>query len=172
MPWRRLLLTITMLTVCIIYVWSWKWKLNMFKYLNSLVCFLPRHRRVWICQQFSILSSSTASCLSWVPEKGTVGASGDLAPLSHLALGLIGEGKMWSPKSGWAEAKFVCILNFFFEKLNYYMKKFSLNRMLSVRSHIRKQLASRHLKCPYLRCTCLSACVYRFYCSSNLNCVI
>ncbi len=30
-----------------------------------------------------------------VPEQGTVGASGDLAPLSHLALGLIGEGEMW-----------------------------------------------------------------------------
>ncbi|KAL8603486.1 hypothetical protein ACOMHN_038627 [Nucella lapillus] len=48
-----------------------------------------------------------ASCLPWVPEKGTVGASGDLAPLAHLALGMIGEGKMWSPKSGWAEAKYV-----------------------------------------------------------------
>ncbi|XP_076447679.1 histidine ammonia-lyase-like isoform X2 [Babylonia areolata] len=48
-----------------------------------------------------------ASCLPWVPEKGTVGASGDLAPLSHLALGVVGEGKMWSPKSGWAEAKYV-----------------------------------------------------------------
>ncbi len=47
----------------------------------------------------------TASCLPWVPEKGTVGASGDLAPLAHLALGMIGEGKMWSPKTGWAEAK-------------------------------------------------------------------
>lgn len=51
--------------------------------------------------------SLPASCLSYVPEKGTVGASGDLAPLSHLALGLIGEGKMWSPKSGWADAKYV-----------------------------------------------------------------
>lgn len=48
-----------------------------------------------------------ASCLPYIPEKGTVGASGDLAPLSHLALGLIGEGKMWSPKSGWADAKYV-----------------------------------------------------------------
>lgn len=47
------------------------------------------------------------SCLPYIPEKGTVGASGDLAPLSHLALGLIGEGKMWSPKSGWADAKYV-----------------------------------------------------------------
>lgn len=30
-----------------------------------------------------------------IPEKGTVGASGDLAPLSHLALGMMGEGKAW-----------------------------------------------------------------------------
>jgi len=29
-----------------------------------------------------------------IPEKGSVGASGDLAPLSHLALALIGEGKV------------------------------------------------------------------------------
>ena len=48
-----------------------------------------------------------ASCLSWVPEQGTVGASGDLAPLSHLALGLMGEGQMWSPQTGWGEAKYV-----------------------------------------------------------------
>jgi len=45
------------------------------------------------------------SCLSWVPEKGTVGASGDLAPLAHLALGMIGEGQMWSPETGWGDAK-------------------------------------------------------------------
>eukprot|EP00026_Physarum_polycephalum_P006012 Phypoly_transcript_06052.p1 GENE.Phypoly_transcript_06052~~Phypoly_transcript_06052.p1 ORF type:complete len:466 (+),score=36.20 Phypoly_transcript_06052:69-1400(+) len=38
------------------------------------------------------------NCVPWVPEKGTVGASGDLAPLAHLALGLLGEGKMWSDK--------------------------------------------------------------------------
>lgn len=48
-----------------------------------------------------------ASCLPWVPEKGTVGASGDLAPLAHLALGMLGEGKMWSPKTGWGNAKYV-----------------------------------------------------------------
>lgn len=41
--------------------------------------------------------------LPWVPEKGTVGASGDLAPLAHLALGMLGEGRMWSPESGWGE---------------------------------------------------------------------
>jgi hypothetical protein len=50
-----------------------------------------------------------ASCLSWVPEQGTVGASGDLAPLSHLALGLMGEGQMWSPETGWGDAKYVSI---------------------------------------------------------------
>ena len=31
-----------------------------------------------------------------IPQKGSVGASGDLAPLSHLALALIGEGEVWS----------------------------------------------------------------------------
>ena len=31
-----------------------------------------------------------------IPQKGSVGASGDLAPLSHLALALIGEGTVWS----------------------------------------------------------------------------
>ena len=50
-----------------------------------------------------------ASCLPWVPEQGTVGASGDLAPLSHLALGLMGEGHMWSPHTGWGDAKYVII---------------------------------------------------------------
>lgn len=30
-----------------------------------------------------------------VPEQGSVGASGDLAPLAHLALSLIGEGDLW-----------------------------------------------------------------------------
>ncbi len=38
-------------------------------------------------------------------EQGTVGASGDLAPLAHLALGLMGEGQMWSARSGkWENA--------------------------------------------------------------------
>ena len=30
-----------------------------------------------------------------VPEQGSVGASGDLAPLSHLVLPLLGLGKVW-----------------------------------------------------------------------------
>lgn len=39
-----------------------------------------------------------ANCLSRVPEQGTLGASGDLAPLAHLALGMLGEGEMWHPE--------------------------------------------------------------------------
>ena len=39
-----------------------------------------------------------------IPSKGSVGASGDLAPLAHLALGLIGEGLMNTPH-GTKEAK-------------------------------------------------------------------
>ncbi|KAG9328021.1 hypothetical protein JZ751_016927 [Albula glossodonta] len=54
-----------------------------------------------------MVEAFNASCLSYVPERGTVGASGDLAPLAHLALGLMGEGNMWSLKTGWAEAKYL-----------------------------------------------------------------
>jgi len=54
-----------------------------------------------------LIDAFNASCLPWVPEQGTVGASGDLAPLSHLALGLMGEGHMWSPQTGWGEAQYV-----------------------------------------------------------------
>ncbi|ETN74932.1 phenylalanine and histidine ammonia-lyase [Necator americanus] len=49
----------------------------------------------------------TAFCVSYVPQQGTVGCSGDLAPLAHLALGLLGEGKMWSPSTGWEKADIV-----------------------------------------------------------------
>lgn len=55
----------------------------------------------------AMIKAFNGSCLSWVPEKGTVGASGDLAPLAHLTLGLLGEGTMWSIQSGWADAKAV-----------------------------------------------------------------
>ncbi len=33
-----------------------------------------------------------------VPSQGSVGASGDLAPLAHLALAMIGEGQVWDEK--------------------------------------------------------------------------
>jgi histidine ammonia-lyase len=41
-----------------------------------------------------LLALLAADVLPVVPEKGSVGASGDLAPLSHLALGLMGEGSV------------------------------------------------------------------------------
>lgn len=59
---------------------------------------------------FPILSRDTtiaAYCVSFVPQQGTVGCSGDLCPLAHLALGLLGEGKMWSPSTGWDAADVV-----------------------------------------------------------------
>ena len=48
---------------------------------------------------------SLESCIAEIPSQGTVGASGDLAPLAHLAAGLMGVGRMWSPKTGWGNAK-------------------------------------------------------------------
>jgi histidine ammonia-lyase len=35
-----------------------------------------------------IIDAFNKDYLPFIPEKGTVGASGDLAPLSHLALGI------------------------------------------------------------------------------------
>lgn len=45
-----------------------------------------------------------AGVYPWIPAKGSVGASGDLAPLAHLSLTLLGEGKArfhgeWLPSS-------------------------------------------------------------------------
>lgn len=41
-----------------------------------------------------ILELLNKNVLPWIPEQGSVGASGDLAPLSHLALALMGEGSL------------------------------------------------------------------------------
>ncbi len=41
--------------------------------------------------------------ISVVPEQGSVGASGDLAPLSHLFLPLLGEGEFWVSEEGQAD---------------------------------------------------------------------
>src|SRR5438874_3874256 len=42
-----------------------------------------------------LLAMLNASLYPHVPSRGSVGASGDLAPLAHLALTLIGEGEAW-----------------------------------------------------------------------------
>ncbi len=42
----------------------------------------------------TLLAHLNAGILPLIPEKGSVGASGDLAPLSHLVLALVGEGRV------------------------------------------------------------------------------
>src|SRR5437868_14018719 len=42
-----------------------------------------------------LLSCLDRGVLPVVPARGSVGASGDLAPLAHLALPLVGEGEAW-----------------------------------------------------------------------------
>ncbi len=57
-----------------------------------------------LCKGYSGVAVETVERIIWhiendvipcVPEQGSVGASGDLAPLSHLFLPLIGMGKVW-----------------------------------------------------------------------------
>ena len=43
----------------------------------------------------TLLACLNGGVLPFVPSRGSVGASGDLAPLAHLALPLIGEGQAW-----------------------------------------------------------------------------
>ena len=42
-----------------------------------------------------LLGLLAAGVVPYVPSRGSVGASGDLAPLAHLALPLVGEGEAW-----------------------------------------------------------------------------
>jgi histidine ammonia-lyase len=42
----------------------------------------------------TILAVLNAGLVPWVPARGSVGASGDLAPLAHMTLALMGEGSM------------------------------------------------------------------------------
>lgn len=40
-----------------------------------------------------------SGCVPWIPNQGSVGASGDLVPLAHIGLSLIGDGLVWNPKT-------------------------------------------------------------------------
>ncbi len=42
-----------------------------------------------------------------IPQQGSVGASGDLAPLSHLALALMGEGEVWDGRKKLAAREYL-----------------------------------------------------------------
>jgi histidine ammonia-lyase len=55
-----------------------------------------------------MIDAFNAGFVPYVPRVGTVGASGDLAPLSHQALGLMGEGRAASLENPtWRDAKLV-----------------------------------------------------------------
>jgi len=43
-----------------------------------------------------LLAFDRNQLIAWVPSRGSVGASGDLAPLAHLCLPLIGRGEVWN----------------------------------------------------------------------------
>ncbi len=43
-----------------------------------------------------LLALEEHDVLPWVPSRGSVGASGDLAPLAHMCLPLIGRGEVWN----------------------------------------------------------------------------
>jgi histidine ammonia-lyase len=51
----------------------------------------------------TLLALLNADVLPVIPAQGSVGASGDLAPLAHLALALIGEGEATTSSSGAAQ---------------------------------------------------------------------
>jgi histidine ammonia-lyase len=42
-----------------------------------------------------LLELEEQGILPWIPSRGSVGASGDLAPLAHMCLPLIGRGEVW-----------------------------------------------------------------------------
>jgi histidine ammonia-lyase len=48
----------------------------------------------------ALLALLNADVLPVIPAQGSVGASGDLAPLAHMALALIGEGEATTPAAG------------------------------------------------------------------------
>lgn len=45
-----------------------------------------------------LLELEERGVLPWIPSRGSVGASGDLAPLAHMCLPLIGRGEIWNDK--------------------------------------------------------------------------
>lgn len=51
-----------------------------------------------------LVEVQNAGMIAWIPEQGSVGACGDLAPLAHMALVIIGEGRVWF-EGKWQDTK-------------------------------------------------------------------
>ena len=47
----------------------------------------------------TLIKIINSKIVPYCPSQGTVGASGDLVPLAHIAMGIIGEGLLYNPKS-------------------------------------------------------------------------
>lgn len=60
-----------------------------------LICICNGNSGVRIEVANKIIEALNKNFIPMIPKKGTVGASGDLAPLSHMILGLMGEGKAY-----------------------------------------------------------------------------
>ncbi len=63
------------------------------------------HSGIRVAVVEKLLEFLNSDLIPAIPQQGSVGASGDLAPLSHLALAVIGEGKIFDPDDqGYAAA--------------------------------------------------------------------
>ncbi|MDC0980352.1 aromatic amino acid lyase, partial [Bdellovibrionales bacterium] len=54
------------------------------------------HSGIRVAVVEKIIEFLNANIVPVIPQQGSVGASGDLAPLAHLALALMGEGEVWA----------------------------------------------------------------------------
>jgi histidine ammonia-lyase len=72
---------------------KWHSRAMMILRANALATGHSGVRSVLVDKIIEFLNSDVIPC---IPSQGSVGASGDLAPLSHLALSLIGEGLAWN----------------------------------------------------------------------------
>jgi len=61
-------------------------------FLLRLTCICQGHSGIRLEVVNKLIEALNKNFIPLVPSQGTVGASGDLAPLSHLILGLLGEG--------------------------------------------------------------------------------
>lgn len=72
---------------------KWHSRAMMILRANALATGHSGIRSVLVDKIIEFLNNDVIPC---IPSQGSVGASGDLAPLSHLALSLIGEGLAWN----------------------------------------------------------------------------